>query len=179
MRHVNYGWKWETEPFPRLRSQAQFGKHKHFSTFLPALGGVEPVVDERSGNAGFTEHGFSLIKSRKKGTFLIIPEPDTTPRLLLTTEEEGGFRGGVRIVEEATTAFVFLQGSAESACESKLGIAALFEPGQRVVIYSWGRGERSYAVYTWDGSEIRRQAYTEAEWEHVSAPVSTEDAETL
>lgn len=111
------------------------------------------------------ENEFRVIKTREKGTIMVVGGEDTTNRCLFCVGQDGGFRGGVDLVDEATTATVLKETSAGNNCESRCDVVALMDVDQTVVFHFFGRGCNRYVQYTWDGSTISEKVYKKSEWD--------------
>lgn len=107
---------------------------------------------------------FRVIKTRDKGTILVVPGADSSKRCLLFASVKGGFRGGVSISSGDTDALVIMECSAGNACDSRVDVAAILDVGQRVVCHAHGRSCNEYVSYTWDGARIERVVVPAAEW---------------
>jgi len=123
------------------------------------------------------EGKFRVIKTREKGTLLVVDGEDTTDRVLLMVGCCGGFRGGVSLIETDAPAKILVQCSASSACDSSCEIIALMEDGQSVAFHSYGRRTNAVELYTLQGGEVIHQSYSKAEWDQRGA--SSEPADVL
>lgn len=108
---------------------------------------------------------FRVIKTREKGTILVVPGRDDTNRCLLFVGCAGGFRGGVSLVAEGTTGEVLKKCSAGNNCESSLEVIALLEEGQSVAFHTTGRRTNEVLLYTWNGQEVERKHFSKPEWD--------------
>lgn len=127
------------------------------------------------------EGRFRVIKTKEKGTILVVPGEDNTNRCLLFVGCSGGFRGGVGVIADGTTGQVIKQCSAGNACESSVTVIALLEIGQSVAFHSSGRRTNEVYLHTWDGSKVEVKHFSKSEWDNrnaVAAP-AIEDAEVL
>lgn len=127
------------------------------------------------------EGRFKVIKTKEKGTILVVPGEDNTNRCLLFVGCSGGFRGGVGVIADGTTGKVIKQCSAGNACESSVTVIALLEVGQSVAFHSTGRRNNEVYLHTWDGSKVEMKHFSKSEWDNrnaVAAP-AVEDAEVL
>lgn len=115
------------------------------------------------------ENQFRVIKTKEKGTILVVPGEDKTDRCLLFVGCEGGSRGGVEILEEFTTSQILKTCSAGNAGTSAIETICLLSPGQTIVFYSWGRGGvKTVYTYTWDGTKVKEKEYTKDEWDSLN-----------
>jgi hypothetical protein len=127
------------------------------------------------------EGKFRVIKTKEKGTILVVPGEDKTNRCLLFVGSAGGFRGGVGVVNDGTTGTILKECSAGNACESSTEVIVLLEIGQSVAFHTWGRRTNEVYLYTWNGEEMEKKHFSNSEWDSrnaVAAPLS-EDAEVL
>lgn len=156
MKHVNLSTRWifSEDPFPRFRAPLVFGGNKRDSAFLPTK--VNPGED-----GILEENKFKLIKTREKGTLLIVPGEDTTNRCLLFTDCSGGFRGRVSLIkgEPLKTA------SARDKCKSCISAIFLLNAGESVAFHSIGRRTNKIVQYTFDGIDVNKKIFKKAEWD--------------
>jgi hypothetical protein len=133
---------------------------------------------EEDGPPRLVRGSFRVIKTREKGTILIVPGEDTTPRALACVGAAGGFRGGVSVIECGATKLA--ECSAGNACSSHHAIMAIFEPGESVAFRVTGRRENDVTLYTWDGAAMQCTRYTWTEWQQRGQlSVAPEESETL
>lgn len=134
----------------------------------------------KEGQPILPENKFRVIKTRDKGTILVVAGADTTNRCLLFVGCSGGFRGGVGLLDEGTTAQILKEASAGNACESSCEVIALLEVGQTVAFHTSGRRSNEVYVYTWTGTETTKTHFSKEEWDQRKAAAQTpEDAEVL
>lgn len=137
-------------------------------------------ADLKEGQPILPEGRFRVIKTREKGTLLVVPGEDSTNRCLLFVGCEGGFRGGVGILDEGTTAQILKTCSAANACDSSCEVIALLEVGQTVAFHTSGRRSNEVYVYIWNGTEATKTHFSKEEWDQRKAAAQTpEDAEVL
>jgi hypothetical protein len=174
MRHINADkkyWSFGSEPFPAFRAELWFGRNKHDRAMIP-------VKDIVIGDDGLLqENAFRVIKTREKGTIMIVPGVDVTPRLLLFAGVADGFRGFSRLVTEHTTANILVHARASAACDGHTTAAAILDPGHQVVFETTGRYGHDIVVYALREGDLQQRTYTIAEWKAFHA--SIEDAEQL
>jgi hypothetical protein len=108
---------------------------------------------------------FRIIKTKAKGTIMVVPGLETSDRCLLFVGCKGGMRGGVSLVEMSTSSQVLKKCQARSACYSQVELVALMSKGETVVFHSYGRYNNHFVEYTWDGQDIKKVLYPKAEWE--------------
>jgi len=127
------------------------------------------------------ESKFRVIKTREKGTILVVSGDDTSNRCLLFVGCAGGFRGGVSILADGTTGNLLKECSAGNNCESSTEAVILLDVGQSIAFHSQGRRTDEVYVYTWDGDEVLQRHYSKSEWDNrdAVAGVSEEEAEIL
>ncbi|KKU60243.1 MAG: hypothetical protein UX81_C0002G0040 [Parcubacteria group bacterium GW2011_GWA2_47_12] len=127
------------------------------------------------------EGRFRVIKTKEKGTIMVVPGEDSSNRCLLFVGSTGGFRGGVGVIQDGTTGTILKQCSAGNACESSVTVIALLEVGQSVAFHSTGRRTNEVYLHTWDGTKVEVKHFSKSEWDNrnaVAAP-AVEDAEVL
>jgi hypothetical protein len=144
------------------------------TSFVPCRARIE-----EDGPPRLMRDTFRVIKTREKGTILIVPGEDTTPRALACIGAASrGFRGGVSVIE--CTATKLAECSAGNACSSHHAIMAIFQPGDSVAFRVTGRRENDVTEYTWDGAAMQRARYTWAEWlSRGQLSVTPEESEIL
>lgn len=108
---------------------------------------------------------FRVIKTKEKGTLLVVPGQDKSERALVFVGCKGGFRGWVDVVKEATTAQILKLCRAGSACDSQVEVAALMEKGQEIAFHSYGRRTNDVYQYLWDGQDLQNKRYSKGEWD--------------
>lgn len=121
---------------------------------------------------------FRIIKTRDKGTILVVPGADDSRRCLLFVSCKGGFRGGVSISSGDTDGQVIMECSAGNACDSRVDAAAILDVGQRVVFHATGRRCNEYISYAWDGARIDRSVVPAEEW-RARAEVAAAEGDAL
>ncbi len=133
-----------------------------------------------TGSSILPENSFRVIKTREKGTLMVVSGEDTTNRALMFIGCAGGFRGGVSLVAEGTTGQVLKTCHAGNNCESAIEVIALLEVGQSVAFHSSGRRTDEVHVFTWDGTQVNQQHYSAAEWaERTAVAAPPENGEVL
>lgn len=137
-----------------------------------------PTANIAAGPTTLPEGKFRVIKTRDKGTILVVPGNDDTNRCLLFVGCAGGFRGGVALVQDGTTGNILKNCSAGNNCDSSVEVIALLETGQSVAFHSYGRRTNEVYLYTWNGTEIEKKTFSIKEWETRNA-VADVDAEVL
>lgn len=140
-----------------------------------------PTADLKAGLPTLPEGKFRVIKTREKGTILVVPGNDDTNRCLLFVGCAGGFRGGVSVIKDGTTGTILKTCSAGNACESSTEVIVLLEPGQSIAFHTYGRRTDEVYLYTWTGTEVEKKHFSKSEWDNrnaVAAP-PIEDAEIL
>ena len=177
---MSTAWEFGNDPFPAYRVSLEFGRNKRDRGFFP-VAGVAPVANALKENQMVLPEGqFRVIKTQAKGTILVIHGSDDTNRCLLFVGDRGGFRGGVSIAIDGTTATVLKECSAANNLHSAIEAVALLEAGQTIAFHAWGRSHNQVTQYTWDGEKIITTFYSGEEWKArnvVMAPPS--DAEVL
>jgi len=166
MKHIisDSEWAWSETPFPAYRCELIFGRNKRDSAFLPVKD-IFPEPDVDGYNHLLPEGRFRVIKTRKKGTILIVPGNDNSDRCLAMVGISGGFRGGCWLKKEDTTANILKTCSAASACDSHISVAAIMGIGQKVVFRSTGRRNNTVIVFEYDGESIISSCFTKEEYD--------------
>jgi len=125
------------------------------------------------------EGKFRVIKTKEKGTLLVVPGDDASNRCLLFVGCAGGFRGGVSVLANGTTGNLLKECSAGNNCESSTEVIVILDVGQSVAFHSFGRRTDEVYTYTWDGAEVEQRHYSKSEWDNRNAIEATEDAQVL
>jgi hypothetical protein len=155
---VDDSFEFSIDPFPAFRSNLIFGRNKRNFAFLPIK---DVPIDEE----GLMPEGkFRLIKTKAKGTIMIVPGNDTTRRALVCAGINDGFRGSSGTLEE-TDCQIVKKCYAGNACEGRQEVIALMEPGQQLVFYSRGRRTNRAVCYRWDGAVLHTTEYARSEWD--------------
>jgi len=170
MKHVVFssGWKFGTDPFPAYRAELVYGRNKRDREFLPVKD-IVPVKSDETGESALPEGQFKVIRTKEKGTILVVPGEDKTNRVLLFAGISGGFRGGESVLEDGTTGMIIKVCSAGNACESRTEIIAILEVGQAVVFHTYGRRTNEVYQYLWDGAEVKISHFSKEEWDNRGA----------
>lgn len=138
-----------------------------------------PTARLQTPTPALPENQFQVIKTKEKGTLMIVSGEDTTNRCLLMVGCSGGFRGGESVLESGTTASILKNCSAGNNCESRTEVVALLEVGQSVAFHTYGRRTDDVHLYTWDGVEIACKDFSKEEWDSRPAGESKEEIEAL
>lgn len=139
-----------------------------------------PTADLKAGLPTLLEGAFRVIKTKEKGTILVVPGEDKTNRCLLFVGCAGGFRGGVSVLKDGTTGMILKTCSAGNNCESSTEVIVLLEQGQSVAFHTYGRRTNEVYQYTWNGAEVEKKHFSKSEWDTRNAvQVPSEDAEEL
>lgn len=189
----NYGRETLYEGTDKAAAEAAKTKHDAMVVAHNAAAGVDepgtgysslrkyPAEMKAVGQPTLPEGQFRVIKTKEKGTILVVPGSDDTNRCLLMVGCTGGFRGGVSLLQEGTTGQIIKSCSAGNACESSIEVIALLDVGQSVGFHTSGRGTNEVYVHTWDGTQVVKKHFSIKEWRTrnaVAAP-PIEDAEVL
>ena len=139
-----------------------------------------PTADMKEGLPTLPEGRFCVIKTKEKGTIIVVPGSDDTNRCLLFVGCAGGFRGGVAVIQDGTTGTILKECSAGNNCESSCEVIAILAIGQSVVFHSSGRRTNEVYQYTWNGAEVEKKHFSKSEWDSRNAVVTPpEEAEVL
>ena len=147
-----YAWSIETEPFLKMSARVVFGKNCRAQKFIALK---NPNVLE--GKVG--------VVTTPKGGKIIVPAIGKIDGVLAFISEEGGFRGGIRRVEEATTCKIVTEAAAGSACKSAILIAGIFTKGDVLTLRKTGRGCKQYVTFTCVKENVVRTVYEDDEYE--------------
>ena len=140
-----------------------------------------PTADLKAGLPTLLEGRFRVIKTKEKGTILLVPGSDDTNRCLLFVGCAGGFRGGVSTIKDGTTGTILKECSAGNNCESSVEVIVILEVGQSVAFHTSGRRTNEVYLYTWNGAEVEKKHFSKSEWDSRNAVATPpiEDAEVL
>jgi hypothetical protein len=188
MKHImmSSAWEFGTDPFPAYRANLVYGRNKRDREFLPVKD-VIPMTqytvtaDLKAGLPTLPDGKFRVIKTKEKGTLLVVPGSDDTNRCLLFVGCAGGFRGGVGVISDGTTGTMIKECSAGNNCRSSTEVIVLLEVGQSVAFHTSGRHTNEVYLYTWNGVEVEKKHFSKSEWDNrnaIAAP-PMEDAEVL
>lgn len=170
--NFRYGWKFSSEPFPAFRAALCFGRNKNATDWLPVDPAV-PVVETEEGEIRLVDDNFQVALTTE-GKPAVVPGKDDSRRCLLLTSCEGGFRGGVSLLDEGTTARILTVASAGNACDSEIVVAALLDEGQSVVFHATGRRFDRVYVYTWDGDSLESKSCSKEEYDFTTSSTVVE-----
>ena len=179
MKHIMFegtDWRWDTEKFPRYVVELTFGRHCHDMAMLPVMGGITPSPE---GAPVLPEGKFKVIRTKAKGTIVVVPGEGSTNRVLLMAGASGGFRGSVGLDKQATTATVLAYAAAGNACESRAEVAAILEPGQQLIFKGDGRDGSFVVQFLFNGQIVERKRFTSEEWAFVSEAKTRNEEEVL
>jgi len=183
MKHIMLSseWVYGTDPFPAYRIDLVYGRNKRDREFLPVkdVTPMTPTADLNFGLPTLPEGKFRVIKTREKGTILVVPGEDKTNRCLLFVGCAGGFRGGVSVLKDGTSGTILKTCSAGNACESSIEVIVLLEPGQCITFWSYGRHTNEVYQYTWNGTEMEKKHFSKSEWDNRNAVNTETEAEIL
>ncbi len=179
------------DPYPRFEVEVVLGHNHRYQVVLPIVGEVPLVENNKVALIGWVrrrdEHyyvpqdgGFKVVRSKKSGKYLIVPgtpmdSPDT---YLAIMSAIAGFRGDVKMVEEATTARILIKEGTRTRADAKMTVVALIAPGEQVVFYSTGRRENTYRVFRNSGGTLVIDDYTEEEY-NAAAAAADDEYETV
>jgi len=122
---------------------------------------------------------FRIIKTKEKGTIMVVPGIDETSRCLLFVGCTGGFRGDVGVLQDGTTGTILKTCSAGNACQSGAEAIVLLETGQSIVFHSYGRRTNEVYEYTWDGINVEMKHFSKSEWDSRNTTISEAEVEVL
>lgn len=157
MKHVKIcsHWGYKTEPFSAFSIELYFGRNKNQRKTIPCK--VTP--DEK----GILPEGeFTIIKTREKGTIMIVPGKDVTNRCLLMVGCSEGFRGSVSITK--CDGEILSECYAGAACEGYISATVILKKDEQIVFHSTGRRTNNYVEYTFNGSDVIQKVYSAEEY---------------
>jgi len=141
-------WIYSEDPFPAFRCGLVFGRNKRDFKFLP----VKDVRVEEDDNGKYVlpDHQFKVIKTREKGTILVVPGEEPTDRCLAFLGCSGGFRGGVNVLGEHSTGNIVQTCKASNATHSHVSVAVILDDNEKIAFHSFGRRTDQVIEYIWD-----------------------------
>jgi hypothetical protein len=162
MQHVVLSkmWKFEENPFPAYSCELSFGKYKRDFQFLPVLG-----LSPNEGSIELTRGTFKVIKSLRKGTWLIVRGEDLSNKCLLFVGEKSGYRGSLGLLKYDMTGIVIKECVAGNKKASSHELVALLEPGQNVVFRSFNKDVENIIEYLWNGKRVIKSTIPRQVWE--------------
>jgi hypothetical protein len=121
---------------------------------------VEAKVDEKG---SILLPNFKVIKTKEKGTIMLVPSEVSDNRVLVAGQVWGGFRGGASIVAEHTTANVLWSTTSSKHCKGVVSVVAVLDVGQKLTIYEYGRNHSIYRqLENQDGQVVETRLEKEA-----------------
>lgn len=90
---------------------------------------------------------FTLIKTKEKGTLMLVDQNKSDQRLLILGQVWGGFRGHAGI-QEHTTANVVWSTTSSKHCKGCVAFAAVLDENKSVVVHGYGRRYDAYTTFT-------------------------------
>lgn len=159
----NSQWKFSTEPFPAYRISLVYGANKRSQQFIPIV--EKSLVGE---DGVLKENKFKLIITQEKKTLLIVDEMENSSRCLWFGGVSGGFRDGCRVRQDKTTATILKTCQAGNNCESRIEVAAIFAPNQKLIFESDGRRNDDIIVFSFENGEIIKTSMPKKEFEAVT-----------
>jgi len=168
MKHINLSelWKFSLEPFPAFRCDIKLGIRRQREEFalLPVLGGLIPGRHYET----FEPGSFKVIKSQKKGTWLIVPnndENDTkTINDLLLFKDFNIYFGDVSIINISAGCIRIASADSIKAKQKKMAVAITMKPGSWFAAEFSGRHDNRVEKHVWDGKEISIETFSPSEW---------------
>lgn len=97
---------------------------------------------------------FKVIKTKEKGTIMLVPSEVSDSRVLVAGQVWGGFRGGASIVTEHTTANVLWSTTSSKHCKGMVAVLAVLNPTEKIVFHEYGRNHDIYRVLENQGGSI-------------------------
>ena len=140
-----------------------------------------PTADLKAGLPILPEGKFRVIKTKDKGTILVVPGEDKSNRVLIFVGCTGGFRGGVGVIGDGTNGTILKECAAGNNCESSAEVIVLLEVGQSIAFHASGRRTNEVYLYTWNGKEVEKKHFSKSEWDNraaIAAP-AVDEAEVL
>ena len=169
MKYFNKSsYKYSTEPFPAFRCSLIFGRNKRDFAFIPCNAEVEESF--------LFDDCFKVIKTKAKGTIMIVDGKESSNRALCFLDGHAGFRGSVSLIKESG-ARILSKCHAGSACEETMSIAVVLEVGGYIDFHSTGRRHNEVCRWTFNGDVLVDTIYQKEEYDLIVAPV--EDAEEI
>jgi len=151
-------WTYSNDPFPAFRCDLVFGRNKRDRGMIPCKATVEE-------DGLLIDHRFMVVKTKAKGTLMLVPGEDVTDRVLWFGGVDDGFRGFSKVVTDHTTATILKTVSARSACDGRTEVAAIMRPSEQVVFHRSGRSCNEYfVVAAGGGGVVVEKTYSAEEW---------------
>lgn len=173
MKHVidaQSKWAFGAEPFEAFRCQLVFGRNKRDFKMIPCKAAT-------GGDGLLPEGGFKVIKTKAKGTIMIVPGTDSSDRVLWMGGVNDGFRGSSKILMTHTTATILHVVQACSAVAGRTEVAAILSPGEQIAFHSIGRRtDEVRVVACGDGGVLVSRIYQRPEWEAIN---QSDEAEVI
>lgn len=190
MKHLILSKFWAFEPYPHPRYVCDlcFGKNKwdkgfiFLKAFYPDnFTPFDPTDIKQKMAFGHLDHTkftlpegkFQLIKN-KDGQIWAIPGEDKSDRILAFLGCSSGFRGGISILRDHTTANILIEVSAGNALESRVEVAAIFSPGDKIVFHSTGRRHNEIIIYEYTREGIKNSSLSKEEFDAFNSSLDGE-----
>ena len=181
MKHYidNTKWQFSTEPFPAFRCELTYGgRGKRDRAFLPSKAEVREEDDL------LPENKFKVIKTKEKGTILIVPGENTSNRVLLMAGLEAGFRGNSGIYSKGPDqpeyrGHLLAKANAHGGCRGRIEVAIILSEGGYIALYSNGRYRNVIVLYQYQNGEVTKTEYDAKEYKTMTSASEEKDAEAL
>jgi hypothetical protein len=122
---------------------------------------------------------FKVIKTKEKGTIMLVPSQTASNRVLLAGQVWGGFRGGASVNSEHTNGNVLWSVTSSKHCKGMVAVLAILDIGQQIVFHSYGRRHDLYIVMQNEAGAVKRQEFQGDEWVAYLDSVTSEETEEL
>jgi len=166
------------EPFKKFEVSVRLGRNHFYHVWMPIMDGV-PLVENDENILVPQDHTFRVVKSKKSGRFLIVPDRAKTLDILAVITGTAGFRGSTGLIEDDTTAQILLISSTHAACTGNVTVAALIRLGEQVVTYSRGRRNNDIIVWRNESGNLNKTIYTKSEYSLIATSVNEDDYEEI
>jgi hypothetical protein len=169
MKYFNKSeYKFSDTPFPAYRCELAFGRNKRDFSFIPCNAHTEEGI--------LFDDTFKVIKTKAKGTIMIVDGKETTNRALCFVSADAGFRGSVSIKAEHLCR-ILSSCHAGNACEETAAAAVVLDVDGYIDFHSTGRRHNYVYRYEFTGEDLVKTSYQKEEYDVLVA--DAEEAEEI
>ncbi len=149
-------WHWSTEPFPAYRGAgARYTAFQAVANgYIPKFdNGIEPIADGyRCPRVASDGRPSKLIKTKKKGTLLLVTCPKEQDEKLMLLTLRGGFRGYYSRIEAVNAEILFQRGGNTHCCPTQHLVVRLTDKGGYIFAETGRRcGTGLAEIFSWAG----------------------------
>lgn len=144
------GVTYEEDKFPKLIINGYYAK----SLYVPLQDKVNPLNGD----------DFSIIKTKQKGTLMIVKPVKVDNRIVVAGQIWGGFRGGADVLDSRTTAKVMWKVTSSKHCKGCVSLLAIIAEGETLVVRTEGRNHCGTTTFNNKNGILIKDTYNWDEW---------------